>query len=108
MIEWIGAFWKVSSSRWAFKVHECNGVMECVIIVSYSIRFNNVLLEPFKPLCGLHQGDPLLPYLFLFMLDGLSKLSQKKFSEAIYTSSIHAEELQTSPISYLRMTHYSS
>jgi hypothetical protein len=55
-------------------------VMECVIIVQYSIRFNNTMLEPFKPSRGLCQGDPLLPYLFLFVADGLSRILQDEVS----------------------------
>jgi hypothetical protein len=46
-------------------------VMECVTIGRYSTRFSNVPLDSFTPSCGLHQGDPLLPYLFLFVDDGL-------------------------------------
>jgi hypothetical protein len=50
--------------------------MECVTTVRYSVCQNNVSLEPFYPSRGLHQGDPLLPYLFLFVVDELSKLLQ--------------------------------
>jgi hypothetical protein len=46
--------------------------MECVTTVRYSVHFNNVSLESFESTCGLCQGDPLSPYLFLFVADGLS------------------------------------
>jgi hypothetical protein len=51
-------------------------VMECVTTVRYSIRFNGTLLDAFQPTRGLRQGDPLSPYLFLLVVDGLSKVLQ--------------------------------
>jgi hypothetical protein len=35
-------------------------------------------LDPFTPSHGNHQGDPLSPYLFLFVVDGLSCLIRKE------------------------------
>jgi hypothetical protein len=55
--------------------------MECVSIVSYTVRFNSVQLESFKPSRELRQGDPLSPYLFLFVADGLSWLFQKEIQQ---------------------------
>jgi hypothetical protein len=49
-------------------------VMACVTTARYSIRFNGYLLDSFAPTRGLHQGDPLSPYLFLFVADGFSFL----------------------------------
>jgi hypothetical protein len=44
----------------------------------YSIKFNGTLLEAFSPTRGLRQGDPLSPFLFLFVADGLSSLLQNE------------------------------
>jgi hypothetical protein len=42
--------------------------------VRYSVKFNGALLEAFSPTRCLRQGDPLSPFLFLFVVDGLSAL----------------------------------
>lgn len=52
-------------------------LMSCVTFVRYSIKFIATILDSFAPLRGLRQGDPLPPYLFLFVVDGLSTLINK-------------------------------
>jgi hypothetical protein len=58
-------------------------VMECVSTISYTVYFNNVQLESFKPSRGLRQGDPLSPFLFLFVADGLSRLFKKETQQGM-------------------------
>jgi hypothetical protein len=55
-------------------------VMECITTVQYSVHFNGVLLDTIQPTQCLRQGDPLSPYLFLFVADGLSKILQHEAS----------------------------
>jgi hypothetical protein len=62
--------------RLCFHTKWIQWIMECVTTVRYSVHFNNVLLDSFTPSHGLRQGDPLSPYLFLFVADGLSMILQ--------------------------------
>jgi hypothetical protein len=62
----------------AFNSSWVQRVMACVTSVRYVVRFNGALSAPFTPTRGLRHGDPLLPYLFLFVADGLSKLIKTK------------------------------
>ena len=51
-------------------------IMSCVRSVSYSILLNGQPVGSIKPSRGLHQGDPLSPYLFLLCAMGLQGLVQ--------------------------------
>ena len=53
-------------------------IMSCISSVHYTVRFNGVPSASFTPTRGLRQGDPLSPFLFLFVADGFSTLLQKK------------------------------
>lgn len=49
-------------------------IMNCVTMVSFSIIINGSPRENFSPNCGLRQGDPLSPYLFILRMECLSGL----------------------------------
>uniref|UniRef100_A0A453EAU8 Reverse transcriptase domain-containing protein n=1 Tax=Aegilops tauschii subsp. strangulata TaxID=200361 RepID=A0A453EAU8_AEGTS len=66
------------SDRWV------DWIMSCVTSVRYSVKLNGTLLDSFAPMHGLQQGDPLSPFLFLFVADGLSSiLRQQVMANAI-------------------------
>lgn len=49
-------------------------VMTCVMSVSYVVLVNDQPNQKIIPSKGLHQGDPISPYLYLFCAEGLSTL----------------------------------
>jgi len=58
-------------------------IMSCISSSSVSILFKGGKLEPFRPLRGIRQGDPLSPYLFIMCMEMLGFLISRKCEEKL-------------------------
>ena len=51
-----------------------NWVMKLVSSAFFSILVNETPSHPFQVLRGIHQGDPLSPFLFIIAIEGLGRM----------------------------------
>ncbi|MCI24055.1 RNA-directed DNA polymerase (Reverse transcriptase) [Trifolium medium] len=74
-VDWV--FLRGVLNRMGFEERWIHWVMMCVSSVHYSVLVNTDRVGPIQPRRGLRQGDPLSPYLFILVAEGLSTLINK-------------------------------
>lgn len=90
-VEWsfiLGIMQKMGfSNKWIDWIHIC------MSIVKYNFIVSGHEVSPIVPNCGLRQGDPISPYLFLLCAEGLSALIQEKQA----SGALHGCKIANSP-----------
>lgn len=82
-VDW--SYLKCRMQMMGFSEKWISWVMLCVTTVSYMVTLNGSSVGLIHPKCGLRQGDPMSPYLFIFCVDGLSQVLDKAATEGKIT-----------------------
>jgi hypothetical protein len=72
-------FLKLVLLKFGFSNTFVNWIVQCVTTVSTSVLIDGGEIDNFFPSCGLRQGDPLSPYLFIVCQEILYKVIERQF-----------------------------
>lgn len=88
--------------KMGFNARWVNTIMACIKSVSYSIMLNGQPHGHIIPEQDLRQGDPLSPYLFLLVTEGLHSLFKKAEDDgAVRGVSLYANGPQISHLLFM-------
>jgi len=77
-------FLEYMMKRFGFSVRWCRSIRACVCCGSLSVLVNGCSTEEINIHRGLKQGDPLAPFLFLLVVEGLSGLVRSTEARGLY------------------------
>ncbi len=72
ILEWIGA-----NGKW------CGWIKQCICNAKVAVLVNGVATKWIKTTRGVRQGDPLPPYLFLLVAEGLARMTERAASNGV-------------------------
>ena len=78
-VEWV--FLEKIMAKMGFSSRWISLISMCIRFVTYSILLNGQPHGLISPQRGLRQGDPLSPYLFMLVIEGLHGLLRKDENE---------------------------
>ena len=61
-----------------------NLFVSCITNVTYRVIVNGEMSEVFRPQCGIRQGDPLSPYIFVLCMEKLSHIIHQKLHDGVW------------------------
>ncbi|GAA0142185.1 hypothetical protein LIER_35532 [Lithospermum erythrorhizon] len=93
--------------KFKFPYHWIHLIKECVSTVQYTLLVNGRTTKPFKPSCGLRQGDPLSHILFPLCTEALSaSLSHLQSTNDIKGVSITRNGLEISHLLFANDSYF--
>ena len=85
-------FMRCMLEAFGFWAEWIEGIMHLTTSTFYSILINGVPSGTFQPSRGMRQGDPLSPFLFILMAEGLGQaLSHARENEELRGIKVHPE-----------------
>jgi exonuclease III len=90
-----------------FTQHWISWIVSLVSTTSYSLLINGAPAKPFWPTRGIRQGDPLSPFLFILMMEGLSRSIKSATTAGEITASNLSKTALLPHINSSWMTPYS-
>ena len=89
-------------SRFGFGARWKKWIQECVCTPKVSVLVNGSPMAEFSPEKGLRQGDPLSPFLFNLVAEGLDMLIIRAGESGLITGAVIGQEWASTTVSHLQ------